>query len=95
MLSTKMCMLKETSEYMMSFVIITRENNCIVIDGGRVEDMPLLKEYVGGRRISAWILTHAHSDHISGFIHEIETNGGADFDIEKIYYNFPDYDRLM
>lgn len=92
---TKMYMLKETSEYMMSFVIITKENNCIVIDGGRIEDMPLLKEYVGGRHISAWILTHAHSDHISGFIHEIETNGGADFDIEKIYYNFPDYDRLI
>ena len=95
MFPTKMYMLKETSAYMMSFVFITKDNNCIVVDGGRIEDMPTLKQYVGGRRISAWILTHAHSDHISGLIHEIEKNGAADFDIEKIYYNFPDYDRLM
>jgi beta-lactamase superfamily II metal-dependent hydrolase len=87
-------MLKETT-FMMSFVFITKDNNCIVVDGGRKEDMPTLKQYVGGRHISAWILTHAHNDHISGLIHEIEKNGAADFDIEKIYYNFPDYDRLM
>ena len=86
---TELYMLTETSEFMMSFVIVTRENNCIVIDGGRAEDMPLLKEYVGGRRISAWILTHAHSDHVSGFISELEKNGGADFDIERVVYNFP------
>ena len=51
--------------------------------------MSLLKKYVGGRHISAWILTHPHSDHISGFISEIEKNGGVDFDIEKVYFNFP------
>lgn len=51
--------------------------------------MPLLKEYIGGRHISAWILTHAHEDHISGFVSEFQENGGRDFDIEKIYYHFP------
>ena len=56
---TMLYQLTETSKFMMSFVIVTRNNNCIVIDGGRKEDMPLLKEYVGGRHISAWILTHA------------------------------------
>lgn len=83
--------LTETSPFMMSFVLITRQNNAIVIDGGRPEDMPLLKEYVAGRHISAWILTHAHSDHISGFVSEFEKNGAADFDIEAVYYNFPPY----
>ncbi len=90
----KLIMLTETSEYMMSFVIVTEKNNCIVIDGGRPLDMPLLKETLDGRHISAWILTHAHDDHISGLVDELARDGGADFDIEGIYYNFPDLDAL-
>ena len=73
---------------MMAFVIVTRKNNCIVIDGGRPLDMPLLKEYIGGRHISAWILTHPHEDHVSGLISELEKDPSV-FDIETIYYNFP------
>lgn len=92
--STVLYQITETSEFMMAFVLITRQNNAIVIDGGRPEDMPLLKEYIGGRHISAWILTHAHIDHISGLVDELAKNGGADFDIEKIYYNFPPYSLI-
>ncbi len=88
-------MLTETSEFMMGFVLVTDKDNCIIIDGGRPLDMPLLKETVAGRHISAWILTHAHLDHISGFVDEMEKNGGADFDIEKVYFNMPDYDALI
>ena len=91
---TLMYQLTETSKFMMAFVIITKENNVIVVDGGREEDMPLLKEYIAGRHISAWILTHAHSDHISGFISEAKKNRLKDFDIEKVYYNFPPYDII-
>lgn len=94
-METKLYMLTETSPYMMSFVIETRKGNLIVIDGGRPEDMPLLKEIVAGRPIKAWILTHAHSDHISGFVSEMKSNGAADFDFEAVYYNFPDYDALV
>ncbi|MBQ6893899.1 MAG: MBL fold metallo-hydrolase, partial [Clostridia bacterium] len=86
--------IKETSQYMMSFVIITKENNAIVIDGGRSEDMPSLKECVDGRHISAWIFTHPHIDHIGGFVSEMENNCGRDFDIEKIYYNFLPYELI-
>ena len=93
--NTTMYMLTETSEFMMSFVIVTKKDNVIIVDGGRPLDMPLLKEYVGGRHISAWILTHAHNDHVSGFVDEMEKNGCADFDIEKVYYNFPSYDALI
>ena len=92
--NTVLHMLTETSKFMMSFVLITKENNAIVIDGGCPEDMPLLKEYLGGRHISAWILTHAHSDHISGFIDECKKNQLADFDIERVIYHFPPYDKL-
>lgn len=91
MKQTVMYQLQETSRFMMSFVIITKNDNAIVIDGGKKEDIPLLKEHIGGRHISAWILTHAHDDHISGLISEVEKNNLADFDVEKIYYNFPPY----
>ena len=84
----------ETSQFMMAFVLVTKQNNVIVIDGGRPEDMPLLKQYIGGRHISGWILTHAHGDHISGFIDEYRKNRLADYDIEKVYYNFPPYHEL-
>ena len=94
MRKTLLYQITETSPFMMSFVIVTKQNNVIVIDGGRAEDMPLLKQYIGGRHISAWILTHAHGDHINGFVAEMERNGGADFDIEKIYYHFPPYEII-
>ncbi len=93
-MKTKMYQITETSLFMMSFVIVTEKNNAIVIDGGRPADMPLLKRYIDGRHISAWILTHAHEDHISGFISEFNKNKLADFDIEKIYYNFPPMDII-
>lgn len=92
--NTVMYQIAETSEYMMSFVIVTKENNVIVVDGGRAEDMPSLKECIGGRHISAWILTHAHDDHVSGIISEYEKNRAMDFDIERIYYNFPPYSLI-
>lgn len=94
MSETLLYQITETSKFMMSFVIVTKQSNVIVIDGGREEDVPLLKEYIGGRHISAWILTHAHDDHISGFVSEVEKNGLADFDVEKIYYNFPPYELI-
>ena len=43
--------LTETSRFMMSFVLVTDKENCIIIDGGRPEDMPLLKQYVAGRHV--------------------------------------------
>ena len=91
---TKLYMLTETSKFMMSFVIITKNDNVIIVDGGRPADMPLLKQYVGNRHVAAWILTHAHNDHITGFIHEMKENGGKDFDIGTVYYNFPPYDLI-
>ena len=87
-MNTEMYMLTETSEFMMSFVIVTKKNNVIIIDGGRREDMPLLKKYVAGRHIAAWILTHAHSDHIDGFVYEMTENGCAVFERHSIRQKF-------
>ena len=91
---TLLYQITETSEFMMSFVLITKSNNVIIIDGGRPADMPLLKKYVGGRHVSAWILTHPHYDHIGGFVDEYYKNKLSDFDIEKVYYNVPPYNEL-
>lgn len=91
---TLLYQLTQAGRLMMGFVLVTKADNVIVIDGGWAEDMPLLKEYVGGRHISAWILTHPHEDHISGFVSEYRRNGLADFDPEKVYYHFPPYFEL-
>ena len=64
----KLYMLTEHSPFMMSFVFITDQNRAVIIDGGNPEDMPHLRKIVSGREIAAWILTHPHFDHISGFI---------------------------
>lgn len=91
---TMLYMLSETKYSMMSYVIITRRDRAIVIDGGWAEDMPNLKRHINNREIAAWILTHPHKDHISGFVNEIMQNGGRDFDIKKIYYHFPPFEDL-
>ena len=91
---TLLYQLTETSKFMMSFVLVTKNDNVIIVDGGREEDMPLLKKYVAGRHVSAWILTHAHGDHMWGFMSELKRNNLADFDVEKVIYNFPSYKEL-
>jgi len=91
MKQTTLYQITETSKFMMSFAIVTQQDNVIVVDGGRPADMQLLKKIVKGRHISAWILTHAHDDHISGFVEEMKKDGCKDFDIEKVYYHFPEY----
>ena len=87
-------LLKEKDAFNMSYVLFTSFGGAIVIDGGRREDMPLLKEVVKDAPIKAWILTHPHDDHIDGFVSLYEGND-VPFDIERVIFNFPDYDSLM
>ncbi len=89
MKKTEMYLITETSEFMMSFLFITREGNAVVVDGGRPEDMPSLFELIGNRPIKAWILTHPHLDHISGFNDIVANDDTAKFP-EKVYYAFPE-----
>lgn len=86
--STKMYVMTETSVFMMSYVLVTSKGNCIIVDGGRPEDIPLLREKVKGHPIKAWFLTHPHVDHITAFV-DLVKKEDPDFVFEKVYYNFP------
>ncbi|MBQ8742529.1 MAG: MBL fold metallo-hydrolase [Clostridia bacterium] len=88
MAETSLYLQTETSPFMMSIVLVTSKNRTVVIDGGRPEDMPLLREIVGDREIGAWILTHPHLDHISGFT-DLVLKGDPELVPKRIYYNFP------
>jgi beta-lactamase superfamily II metal-dependent hydrolase len=88
----------KTQSQMMSYVIETADSRLIVIDGGLRADcnylLGYIKELTGGYlKIDAWILTHAHSDHIDAFLEAIEKRGN-ELDIGKIYYNFPPADYI-
>ncbi|MBQ8402751.1 MAG: MBL fold metallo-hydrolase [Clostridia bacterium] len=88
MSETALYLQTETSAFMMSIILKTAAGNAVVIDGGRPEDMPLLRELVGNAPIKAWILTHPHLDHITGLTGLIRC-GNTELWPEKIYYNFP------
>lgn len=88
---TKFYLISDSESFSMAFAYITKENRVIIIDGGFPVCMPYVKRCVGGREIAAWIFTHPHIDHISGFIEEIE-KGNYLNQVRKIYYNFPSAD---
>ena len=58
-----------TKSQMMSFVIKTKNGKIIVVDGGLPQDEPHLVETIKsfGNEVSAWILSHPHSDHGGAF----------------------------
>jgi len=79
---------------MMSFIVTTKDGKVIVIDGGYDSDAaPLLshlQEITASDipHIDAWLLTHAHDDHISAFSVFYEEYVGR-FSCDAVYYTFP------
>jgi ribosomal protein S18 acetylase RimI-like enzyme len=78
----------------MSYVIHTKDNKFIIIDGGTENDTAYLLEFLSNiegydNTIDGWILTHAHPDHINAFT-DIIVNYNDNINIKSIYYNFPD-----
>lgn len=90
----KLTMLTEHSPFMMGFVFVTEKDNAVIIDGGRPADMPYLFELVGSRKIAAWILTHPHFDHISGF-NEVMRDPEVRERVGKVYCHFPSVDFVL
>ncbi len=85
---------------MMSYVIKTKNNKIIVIDGGGDNTRDPIVEYnalmstlkeASGRNvptIDAWILTHVHDDHVGLFSYML-TEKADTVNVKKVYYNFP------
>ena len=89
------CQLKNSSHIqMMGYVIKTADGKMIVVDGGTKFDtdhlIEVIKEMSGAEkpRVDAWLLTHAHDDHIIPFC-EIVENHADEIEIGAVYFNFP------
>ena len=81
--------LKEQNNFCMSFVVCSLEGHVLVIDGGEKEDATYLTTFLEGKVVDAWILTHAHPDHICA-VNQILTEGKVS--IKQFIYHFPPTD---
>ena len=73
-----------------SFFVIDSAHMNSTEDHVRIHN--LLKKLNGNRgkiKIAGWFFSHAHQDHIVKFMDFIEY-GFDDYEIEKVYYNFPE-----
>lgn len=83
----------QTKGQMMSFLLKTKSGRLIVVDGGRWDDGDYLMQQIKaeGGHVSAWFLTHAHTDHVGALL-KLLTNESDGIDtgitIDHIYYNF-------
>lgn len=72
---------------MMGYILKTRENHVIVIDGGTPADTDKLrkklKEY--GNHVTAWWITHPHGDHIGAIVEILKDRQGLT--IDTIYHS--------
>lgn len=73
----------------LSCVIRSKDGSVIVIDGGLKEDADHLVETIQsmGGKVSAWLITHPHSDHV-GALTEILNRKPIPIEIDNVYYSF-------
>lgn len=69
---------------MMGYIIKTKNDKTIIIDGGTHEDTENLINYIKNdkNKVDAWFITHPHQDHASAIIDIINN---TDIQIDKIY----------
>lgn len=70
------------------FVIRSKNQELILVDGGRDIDADLVLEYIkkyGNGTVNHWFITHAHTDHVGALLVLLERE---DITIENIYYSF-------
>lgn len=81
----------QSQSQMMSFVLTTKNGNVIVIDGGTPEDAAHLRQAIAakGGHVTAWFITHPHSDHGGAFAQIVE-EGLNGMVIDNVIFNFTD-----
>jgi hypothetical protein len=77
---------------MMGYILLTPQNEVIVIDGGVPSERNYLKYFLAvlGNRVSAWYLTHPHIDHVGALANLLSEK--TDIKIDHIYGSFPSRD---
>lgn len=82
----------QTRSQMMSYILRADDGQVVVIDGGTVGDADYLAEQIKAirpdGRVSAWFLTHLHSDHVEALC-KIMTEKKSGLTIDCVYFHFP------
>lgn len=79
-----------STRQMMGYILKTKNNKIIVIDGGTTDDTENLIKQLNkhGGKVDAWFLTHLHDDHLGAFFN---IANDKQIQIEKIYCSFNEY----
>lgn len=80
----------QTSKQMMGYILKTKNEKLIIIDGGNAVDTQNLINKINenGGQVDFWFITHAHDDHAGAFV-EIANN--TDIKIKNICISLNDY----
>lgn len=83
----------QSDSQMMSYIITTKNKELIVVDGGLDLDAEHLRQAIiaRGGKVSAWFITHPHSDHVGALV-KLINDGLHEISIDAVYYNFVDDD---
>lgn len=74
------------------YIVTTKNNKLIIVDGGRDIDAKFVLEYInkfGNGKVDYWFLTHPHSDHVGAMIEIIENEN---ITVDNLCYCFNSLD---
>lgn len=72
---------------MMGYIIKSKNNKIIVIDGGTRKESNKILDYLkkNGGKVDAWFITHPHKDHMGAFCEIVENYETSGISIENVY----------
>ena len=79
----------DSASQMEAFLITTKSGKVIVVDGGTENETEHLKQAIlkRGGRVSAWLVTHPHSDHV-GAMTKILNDENSGITVDAVYYHY-------